>query len=179
MLIHLAYVLSIYNRGDFMKHIDLMKDQATAQDRSYLFLPTEPELPKFKGKNIPFLSNISETALADLMRKAKTVKYVRNEMIASDLDTSNSLFLIFLGKVSVTRNDAETSGKEVVFQIHEPTTSFSELAVLTDELRSVSTIALKNTVFSSILKTDFDSWLLDNLDVKFAFLPVPTERLNS
>ncbi len=161
-----------------MKHIDLMKDQAVVQDRSYLFLPTEPELPQFKGKNIPFLSNISETALADLMRKAKTVKYVRNEVIASDLDTSNSLFLIFLGKVSVTRNDAETS-KEVVFQIHESTTTFSEVAVLTDELRSVSTIALKNTVFSSILKTDFDSWLLDNLEVKFAFLPVSTERLNS
>lgn len=161
-----------------MKHIDLMKDQAAVQDRSYLFLPTEPALPEFKGKNIPFLSNVSETALADLMRKAKTVKYVRNEVIAADLDTGNSLVLIFLGKVTVTRNDAETS-KEVVFQIHEPTTSFSELAVLTDELRSVSTIALKNTVFSSILKSDFDSWLLDNLEVKFAFLPVSTERLNS
>jgi CRP/FNR family transcriptional regulator, cyclic AMP receptor protein len=160
-----------------MKNFNLMENQMNIKHKSHLFLTKEPDLPDFKGKNIPFLSNVSENGLAELMLKAKTVRYVRKEVIASE-GNPNSLFLLFLGKISVNRIDAEKS-TEVKFQIQEPSSSFSEIALLTDDLRSVSIVTLENTVFSVILKTDFNDWLRKYLDVKLAFLPVLNERLNS
>lgn len=160
-----------------MKNIDLMENQAATKDRPYLFSSKEFDLPDFKGKNIPFLSNIPENGLADLMGKAKTIRYVRGEVMASDCNT-DSLFIIFLGKVKVGVGDAEKS-QEVIFQIKDPSTCFGEIALLTDELRSVSTITIKNTVFAVILKKDFNNWLMNYLDVKFAFLPVFSEKLDS
>lgn len=57
------------------------------------------------------------------MLKAKAVRYVRKEVIASK-GNPNSLFLLFLGKISVSRIDAEKN-TEVKFQIQEPSSSFS------------------------------------------------------
>ncbi len=159
-----------------MKNIDLMENQAATKDRSHLFVANEIELPDFKGKNIPFLSNIPESGLADLMGKAKTIRYVRGGVIDSEGNTE-SLLVVFLGKVRVARGDAY--GQEAMFQIKESNTCFGEIALLTDELRSVSTVTIENTVFAAISKKDFNIWLMDYLDVKFAFLPVPMEKLDS
>ena len=160
-----------------MKNIDLMQNQAATKDRSHLFFSKELELPDFKGKNIPFLSNIPESGLADLMAKAKTIRYTRGGSIDSEGNT-DSLLVVFLGKVRVSRIDSY-NGNEVTFQIKDPSTCFGELALFTDELRSVTTIAVENTVFAAIAKKDFNNWLMNYLDVKFAFLPVLAEKLDS
>jgi CRP/FNR family transcriptional regulator, cyclic AMP receptor protein len=161
----------------FMKNIDLMENQTVIKDRSHLFLSNEVELPDFKGKNIPFLSNIPENGLADLMAKAKTIRYVKVGEIASEGNT-DSLLIIFLGKVKLVRVDVERS-QAAMFQIKDPITCFGEIALLTDELRSVSKVAIESTVFATISKKDFNNWLINYIDVKFAFLPVQSEKLDS
>ena len=160
-----------------MNGIIQMANQAAIKDRSHLYLLQEPQLPDFESKNIPYLSNIPENGLADLMRKAKAVRYVKNEPLSPEAN-KNSMTLIFYGKVSVRPVDDDNS-KEITLQIQELNEGFGELAVLTDEVRAVSKITLENTLFSIIQKTDFNHWLMDNLAVKFAFLPLPTDKLDS
>jgi hypothetical protein len=124
-----------------MRNFDLIENQPPTANRPHLFVSTkQSERPKLKDRNVSVLSNITEAGLSDLMRKSKAVRYVKCETISSSINT-NSLYLIFLGKVCVSRADAEKD-KEISFQIHESTTSFGELAVLTDELISISSINL-------------------------------------
>ena len=137
----------------------------------------ELQLPGFESKNIPYLSNITENGLADLMRKAKAVRYVKDEPLTSE-SNKNSLTLIFYGKVSVRPVD-DDNFKEITFLIQELNDGFGEMAVLTDEMKAVSKITLENTLFSVIQKTDFNHWLMNHLDVKSSFLPLPTDKLNS
>ena len=131
-------------------------------------------LPDFKGKNVPFFSNIPVKGLADLMSKAKTVRYTRKEVLRPSAKP-DSLFIVFYGNVRVCRGNAENRN-EVTVDIAEPNASFGEIALLTDELRSVTAITLQNTLFAVILKNDFNAWLMEYLDVKFAFLTVSAEN---
>lgn len=158
-----------------MKNFDLMENQPTLTHSSYQFIPKDHELTDFKGKNIPLLSNISDAGLTALMKKGKALKYVKEEIITSQTNT-NSLIIIFYGKVSVV--GAENS-KETICQVHESSEGFGEIALLTNALGSVSAITLASAVFASISKTDFNNWLMDYPDLEFKFLPLLSEKLDS
>ena len=134
-------------------------------------------LPDFKGKNVPFFSNIPVKGLADLMSKAKTVRYTRKEVLRPSVKP-DSLFIVFYGNVRVQRCDTENSN-EVTVQIEEPRACFGEIALLTNELRGATVITLQSTLFATIQKKEFNVWLMNYLDVKFAFLPVLAERYDS
>jgi CRP-like cAMP-binding protein len=158
-----------------MKNFDLMENQPALVSSSYLYVPKEQEIPEFKDNSISVLSNIPEAGLTDLMKKGKAVKYVKQENITLNVN-ANLFFIVFYGKVTVTSKE---SGKETVCQIHESSTEFGEIALLTDNLTSVSAIILEKTVFGSISKTDFNNWLINYSDLEFKFLPMLSEKLDS
>jgi len=59
-----------------MRNTDLMEAQAGTKRNPFPYLSMTPELPEFQVKDIPFLSNIPEIALTQLIGKAKTLTYV-------------------------------------------------------------------------------------------------------
>jgi CRP/FNR family transcriptional regulator, cyclic AMP receptor protein len=115
--------------------------------------------------------------MSDLMGKAKTIRFTRKTVVDSEANT-NALLIIFYGNLSVRRVDAEFSN-EVTIQIEEFRAGFGEIALLTDELRSAAVITLQKTLFGVIRKNDFNAWLMNYLDAKFAFLPVLAEKFDS
>jgi CRP-like cAMP-binding protein len=131
-------------------------------------------IPDFKGKNVPFFSNIPVNGVTQLMGKAKTISYVRRSVLDCVFNT-DCLLIIFYGKVIVKRVDAESSN-DVTIQIEEPNISFGEIALLTDELRAITVITLQRTLFAVIRKNDFNTWLVNYIGVKSAFLPVLAEK---
>jgi CRP/FNR family cyclic AMP-dependent transcriptional regulator len=146
-----------------MKNFDLMETQAALNTKPYAFPPTILGSTDFSGSDIPLLSNIPELGLKDLMGKAKTVRYTKEEVLASQ-GKADSLFLIFMGKVLVSNSDSK-NGKEVSFQIQERNSFPVEIALLTNELRSASVITLENTLFAVISKSDLSDWLKDYPEV--------------
>jgi CRP-like cAMP-binding protein len=156
----------------------LAKNQVAFKDRSDLLLSKESKFPDFREKNIPYLSNIPENALANLIRKTKTLRYTRKETIDSASNNTNSLVIIFTGNMKVfSRYDK--AGKETVVQVQEPNAGIAKLALITDELRSNSAITLEQTLFAVVLKSDFISWLMHYPSVEFALLNVKREKLAS
>lgn len=153
----------------FMDKIALAPNQAPIQKGLHPFLLGETEFQVPQPKTIPFLSNIPEKALADLMGKAKVVRYIKKEVFASDGDKADALFIIFSGMAWAFISN-EKEGREVRFQVQESSSCYGEIALLTDELRSVSVITLVRTVFAVISKQDFKLWLMNCPDAKFAFL---------
>lgn len=159
-----------------MKNIDLNHNQSVFKDRSDLLLSKEHKFPDFRAKNIPFVSNISEKALAHLMGKTKAIRYTKKASIESEYNKANSLVVVFSGNVRVI-NYSHKANNGTMIQVQEPRSGFGKIALLTDELRSASTITAEKTVFAYILKNDFVSWLMNYPEVEFALMGVSTEKL--
>lgn len=152
-----------------MRNIDLLDAQVDAKGSPYPCLSIKPELPRFQAKDIPFLSNIPEIALTQLMGKAKTVRYLRKEVLAKEGYKANTVFIIFSGNVWLVCTDVWNQ-KEVAFQIQERQSGFGKIALLPDEMWEESVVTLEKTVFAFILKSDFKNWLMKYPRLKFVTL---------
>jgi hypothetical protein len=58
-----------------MNSIYLQNNQSDFKARSGILLLKEAKPTDFRSKNMPFVSNISEKALVNLIGKAKTLRY--------------------------------------------------------------------------------------------------------
>lgn len=126
------------------------------------------ELSRRPTKRIPLLSNVSQEALSALMEKARTATYPNRAMIVAEGDETNSFFIILSGKVQVYSTDDK--GKKITLNTQGCGTYFGEIALLTDEPRSVSIICLEKTVCAIISKRDFIHWLIKYPDAMFTLL---------
>jgi signal-transduction protein with cAMP-binding, CBS, and nucleotidyltransferase domain len=149
-----------------MRNSELMETQAGSKGSPSPCLSMNPELPEFQAKNTPFLSNIPEIALTQLMGKAKTLTYVRKEVLDTEGYKANTVLIIFSGNVRIKCTDVWNQ-KEVTFQIQEPQSGFGKIALLPDELRENADVAVEKTVFAVILKSDFKNWLVKYPGLKF------------
>ena len=161
-----------------MKSNNPVKTPITFKDRSNLLLSREAKFPDFRAKSIPYLSKIPEQGIASLIAKAKTLRYARKTTIDLECNKANTLLIIFSGTVSVL-SPYDSSCKGTIIQVQEPQSGFGKIALITDELRSVSSVTLEQTVFAVILKNDFIDWLMDYPDVEFTLLSALREKLDS
>ncbi|MEQ1530777.1 MAG: Crp/Fnr family transcriptional regulator [Methylococcales bacterium] len=130
----------------------------------------------FQGlKKIPFFAPLTDDVLNSLVAKAKSSKFPKNGTIIAEGDDTSSLYIILSGKVRVFTSDDKS--KEVTLLIQEPGSYFGELALLTDEPRSASVVALEKTVCAVIAKADFLNWLKLNPDVSIDLLGVLSEKI--
>jgi len=114
-------------------------------------------------KSIPFLSALSDEALSELASHAKKNIYTKHAFIFAEGDETNSMYILLSGKVRVFSCDAQ--GKEVTLFVQTPVSYFGELALLSNEPRSASIIALEPTHCAVIAQSDFNNWLLKHPDV--------------
>lgn len=76
-----------------MRANDLMKAQEGTKGITYpCCLSRKPERPEFHAKKIPFLSNIPEIALTQLIGKTKTARYLRKEVLTPEVCSLSSFF---------------------------------------------------------------------------------------
>lgn len=121
------------------------------------------------------MANISNAVLFALADKAKVTKFHKNTTIIMEGDETNSFYIVLSGKVKVFSSDDKD--KELTLLIQEAGTYFGELALLTDEPRSASVIALETTVCAVISKTDFINWLLTYPVVAISLLCVLSDKV--
>jgi len=107
--------------------------------------------------SIPLFSDLDETQLQALSRRAVIRHYPRNTIILSEGDSSDSLYCIISGRVKVFLNDEE--GKEVILNNQQSGDYFGELALLDSGPRSASVMTLEDCRLYVISKADFDEFL--------------------
>jgi CRP-like cAMP-binding protein len=167
-----------YSRVASMKPNHPAKTPVSFKDRSNLLLSREAKFPDYRAKTIPYLSKVPEQGIASLIAKAKTLRYARKTTIDLECNKADTLLIIFSGNASVL-NLYDNSCKGAIIQVQEPQSGFGKIALITDELRSVSSVTLEQTVFAVIFKSDFIAWLMDYPDVEFTLLSVLKEKLDS
>jgi CRP/FNR family transcriptional regulator, cyclic AMP receptor protein len=126
-------------------------------------------------KKIPFLSKLSDDMLIKLAERAKPIKFQKQSTIIMEGDTTSSLYIILSGKVRIFGSDDKS--KELTLMIQEAGSYFGEIALLTDEPRSASVVALENTTCAVISKTDFINWLMQHPEVAIMLLGVLSNKI--
>jgi CRP-like cAMP-binding protein len=143
-----------------MKTMDLMENTFAIEGRPQQLKSVKPKSPDFQKNNVPIVSNIPEIGLTSLMGKAKTVRYIRKDVLGLETNKPNTVLVIFSGEVRVISDD-DRKHKEATFHVPESQSGFGKIALLTEELRSASNIILEKSVFAVILKRDFKNWLMN------------------
>ncbi|MBK8817343.1 MAG: Crp/Fnr family transcriptional regulator [Methylococcaceae bacterium] len=113
--------------------------------------------------------------LVKLAERAKPIKFQKQSTIIMEGDTTSSLYIILSGKVRIFGSDDKS--KELTLMIQEAGSYFGEIALLSDEPRSASVVALENTTCAVISKTDFINWLMQHPEVAIMLLGVLSNKI--
>lgn len=125
-------------------------------------------------KKIPLFSALSDEVLLELSEKAKSFQFPKRSIILRQGELSHSLHIVLSGKVRAYVSDDD---REFILQTLEEGTCFGELALLTDEPRSASIMALEKTVCAVITQTDFMLWMKQHPEVASVLLRAMAEKV--
>lgn len=126
-------------------------------------------------KQIPFFTNLSSEALNALADKAKPVTFAKGEVIITEGEHTQSLYIVIRGEVKVLTHYGEN--KNVDLLILEPGYYFGEMSLVTNDPRAATVTALHNTACAVILKPDFKSWLAAHPTIEINLLNVLAEKV--
>lgn len=119
-------------------------------------------------KAIPFLSDLSDDTLSELVSHAKRNTFPKHSFLFAEGEETNSLFILLSGKVRVFTCDEQ--GKEVTLLVQTPVSYFGELALLSNEPRSASVVTLETCSCAVIAQADFKQWLTQHPNVAFGLI---------
>lgn len=128
-------------------------------------------------RRFPLFSELNEQELAAVADIARSREYSKGDVIIH-ADSSGDVFcLIEQGKVKVTMISPD--GKEIILSTFGPGEFFGEMAVLDDEPRSASVVAVDSVRVQTIFKDDFLNLLRENFGITKKILAELSGRLRT
>ncbi|NJD22016.1 MAG: cyclic nucleotide-binding domain-containing protein [Melioribacter sp.] len=118
--------------------------------------PTEKSELEEVLLSMPPFKNLSNKNMKLLMKVLHNRIYAANEYIFYQGDPGIGLYLIIRGEISITE---EIDGERFDLALLTRGDFFGELALLDDEKRSASAIALKDSQLAVIFKPDLDEFV--------------------
>lgn len=126
-------------------------------------------------RNVPIFNNLSDDELEAVKNCAVTRNFPKNSIIINEGDSSDSLYIIINGRVTVYLSDE--NGKEVILNSQGEGDYFGELALVDDDKRSASVVTTEKSTFLVISKTDFKKVLSLHPELAFNLIRGLTRRV--
>lgn len=111
-------------------------------------------------KHINVFSALSMAELQEIDRITRMQEVKKRQPIYLPGDPATTVYLLKKGRVKIA--SADSSGKEVTFDILEPGEIFGELEALEESPRETSAEALEDTLICAIRREDFDRYLANH-----------------
>jgi CRP/FNR family transcriptional regulator, cyclic AMP receptor protein len=128
-------------------------------------------------RRFPLFADLDERELAVIAAVAKTRRYAKDDVIFYEDETGDIFYVIREGKVKVTMISPE--GKEIILSMLGPGDFFGEMALLDDEPRSATIVAIEPVELITIWRNDFLQILADNFVMTRKVLAEISKRLRS
>ncbi len=119
--------------------------------------PTESDELESVLKSMPPFKDLSKKYMRLLMEMMHNRLYAENEYIFYEGDPGIGLYIIRSGEVKITHSDKDGNTKELA-RLHKGD-FFGELAMLDNEIRSASAIAVTETTVTVIFKPDLQEFV--------------------
>lgn len=128
-------------------------------------------------RDVPLFADLTEAELELLAERALSRKYQPGEMIFSEGDACEGLYVLQSGNVKIFNTSA--SGREQVLHIERAGNSLAELPVFDGGDYPASAAAVNNCTLLFISKRDFHTFCMERPEVSLKVLKVVSARLRT
>jgi CRP/FNR family cyclic AMP-dependent transcriptional regulator len=128
-------------------------------------------------KNVPLFAGLSESELEAITRSGTHKPFARNAQLIQQGADGGSLFVVLRGKVKVVLADSE--GREITLSLMHPGDFVGEMALIDDEPRSASVMAVEATDCFVLSRREFQNCLTGNANLAFNLMKGLCRRLRA
>lgn len=126
-------------------------------------------------RTVPIFSELAEADLDRLARLATRRCCPKDTVVFFENEQGDAFYAILEGRVKVTILGDD--GREIILTVLGPGDFFGEIALLDNEPRSATAIAVVDTELLSIHRSDFQAAMAENPSITQALIRVLTSRL--
>jgi len=126
-------------------------------------------------RTVPIFSELSDEDITSLARLTSRKRYPKDTVVFFENEEGDFFFTITEGRIKVTILGDD--GREVIRSVLGPGDFFGEMALLDNEPRSATAIAVEESELLSLHRNDFQSVLNDNKSITSALIRVLSARL--
>jgi len=126
-------------------------------------------------RTVPIFSELSDEDITSLAKLASRKRYPKDTVVFFENEEGDFFFTITEGRIKVTILGDD--GREVILSVLGPGDFFGEMALLDNEPRSATAIAVEESELLSLHRSDFQSVLNDNKSITSALIRVLSARL--
>ena len=126
-------------------------------------------------RTVPIFSELTDDDVASLARLSSRRRYPKDQVVFFENEEGDFFFMILEGRIKVTILGDD--GREVILTVLGPGDFFGEMALLDNEPRSATAIAVEDSELLSLHRTDFQTVLTENRSITSALIKSLTARL--
>jgi len=126
-------------------------------------------------RNVPIFSELNEADVATLAKVATRRRYPKDTVVFFENEEGDFFFMILEGRIKVTILGDD--GREIILSVLSAGDFFGEMALLDNEPRSATAIAVEESELLSLHRTDFQNVIADNRGIMSALIRILTARL--
>jgi CRP/FNR family transcriptional regulator, cyclic AMP receptor protein len=126
-------------------------------------------------RTVPIFSELTDGDITSLAKLSSRRRFPKDTVVFFENEEGDSFFMILEGRIKVTILGDD--GREVILSMLGPGDFFGEMALLDNEPRSATAIAVEETELLSLNRGDFQTVLTDNRSITTALIKILTARL--
>ena len=126
-------------------------------------------------RTVPIFSELTDEDIVSLARVAIRKHYAKDAVIFFENEEGDFFFMILDGRIKVTILGDD--GREVILSLLGAGDFFGEMALLDNEPRSATAIAVEDSELLSLHRTDFQSVLSDKTSIASSLMRILSGRL--
>jgi CRP-like cAMP-binding protein len=126
-------------------------------------------------RSVPIFSELTEADFQSLAKVANRRRYPKDSVVFFENEQGDFFFMILEGRIKVTILGDD--GREVILSLLGSGDFFGEMALLDNEPRSATAIAVEDSELLSLHRNDFQNVLTDNRSITVGLIKVLTARL--
>jgi len=126
-------------------------------------------------RTVPIFSELAEPDIASLARLTSRRTCPKDTVVFFENEEGDTFFIIVEGRIKVTILGDD--GREVILSVLGRGDFFGEMALLDNEPRSATAIAVEDTELLTLHRNDFQSVLTDNRSITSGLIKILTARL--
>jgi CRP-like cAMP-binding protein len=115
-------------------------------------------------KGIKLFEGIKKRQLIHVLESLQERTYLKGETIFTQGDIGRALFIVFSGKIALSRSEPGSEKSEVIAEVH-PGEFFGEMALLEEMPRTATAYALENTKVFMLFKIRMESLLYSRPEI--------------
>jgi CRP-like cAMP-binding protein len=126
-------------------------------------------------RSVPIFSELTDDDFSSLAKVANRRRYPKDSVVFFENEQGDFFFMILEGRIKVTILGDD--GREVILSLLGSGDFFGEMALLDNEPRSATAIAVEDSELLSLHRNDFQAVLSDNRSIMVGLIKVLTARL--